>query len=156
MFDTVSKKVFVWRFAATFEDAGNTPIQNGRYVFNNRFLYKPMPKDFEFPDYFEPRALAIGPRDTKTSGPIDVPPHILKQVQERRLNLYFWGWVAYRDIFAESKVHVTEFCEELTTVPQDPTVFTSGWQLLYSTGERHNCTDEDCPDYERIAAKIGR
>jgi len=65
-----------------------------------------------------------------------------------RSDLYFWGWMAYRDVFSDTKPHITEFCRHLDTVR------TAGGELAlafdFGYCDQHNCTDEHCPDYEDI------
>jgi hypothetical protein len=64
----------------------------------------------------------------------------------------FWGWVTYRDIFSDTPLHVTEFCEYLSAVvvirdnPQSPLGF--AWMPC----EHHNCADEHCNDYNDVVA----
>lgn len=65
-------------------------------------------------------------------------------------DLYFWGWMVYRDVFRQTKRHLTEFCRhmdfpELVTRPPANSI-----RFNYEGCEQHNCTDEHCPDYEEI------
>ncbi len=68
---------------------------------------------------------------------------------------FYWGWLVYRDIFPQSKIHVTEFCWKVNEIK---------WKIS-ENGERvgrphfsasacshHNCVDEFCDDYATITA----
>jgi len=67
-----------------------------------------------------------------------------------------WGWIVYRDIFPESKSHVTEWCwridvRELKWKIKDA----KREDIPHITGAScvlHNCVDEFCEDYANITA----
>jgi hypothetical protein len=63
--------------------------------------------------------------------------------------LFVWGWVAYHDVFKNTKMHITEYCRGLsrTYVPADNK---SGPQLTFTDCHKHNCDDEHCSDYQTI------
>jgi hypothetical protein len=56
----------------------------------------------------------------------------------------FYGWVTYRDIFKTTPDHLSEFCRELVLLRIAQKSADSEWGYCPT----HNCTDEDCPDYE--------
>ncbi len=62
-------------------------------------------------------------------------------------NISFWGWIIYRDIFPETPMHLTEFCQNLQGVVFNPG---TGVQLMFSNCKAHNCTDKYCDDYQEI------
>jgi hypothetical protein len=64
--------------------------------------------------------------------------------------VYLYGWVTYRDVFKDTPVHLTEFCRSLELLLMTPQ---GGVKQEWAYCPVHNCTDEDCPDYqERIEA----
>jgi hypothetical protein len=65
-------------------------------------------------------------------------------------SIRFYGWVTYRDIFDKTREHLSEFCRDLATFVIVPP---NQGQAQWAYCPAHNCTDEDCPDYEeRIKA----
>jgi hypothetical protein len=73
-----------------------------------------------------------------------LPNHIVHQG-----DFFCWGWIAYGDIFPETKTHVTEFCFKLVGLASDLKERTL--TPRFSACIRHNCTDENCEDYKEIA-----
>jgi hypothetical protein len=73
------------------------------------------------------------------------PPDLKKRTHDD----VFWGWVAYYDIFKNTPLHVTEFCEKIGAVTwfEDPKMAPSPDFTLCRS---HNCEDNYCPDYEKI------
>ena len=58
------------------------------------------------------------------------------------LETAFWGRASYRDIFENTKQHVTKFCRELT-VQGDPTLAETV-PMNFNHCPYNNCIDEDC------------
>lgn len=67
---------------------------------------------------------------------------------------FLWGWMAYKDVFPDSKVHVTEFCQEVLNVKFNP----PSVPLQFHTIDcpLHNCLDEQCSDYEKVKLAASR
>ena len=95
----------------------------------------------------------VGPliaRETDLFGDALIHPTVerLRQVIEGE-HLFVWGWLAYRDVFPKTRVHLTEFCENLAriTVPDTP-----GVQPVFDFKgcRKHNCVDEHCDDYQQM------
>jgi hypothetical protein len=80
-----------------------------------------------------------------------------KVVRSQR-RIFLWGWIGYRDIFPTSKVHITEFCQRVTRVlATGPPGAGVASGITFNTvicSDRHNCVDEQCADYKRIAALV--
>ena len=70
----------------------------------------------------------------------------------RGRHLYFWGWMAYRDVFPGTPIRLTEYCVELANVTATGEEHTSPSTNFNWTTQpcpvAHNCYDEYCPDYE--------
>jgi hypothetical protein len=63
----------------------------------------------------------------------------------------FWGWITYRDIFANTKKHLTEFCWKVPKIEQ----IGDGGQYFFTDAtvcDHHNCIDEFCSDYSSVIA----
>lgn len=78
----------------------------------------------------DPRgSIVIGPGGTSDSGAIVKPEGFLStgqttdpaKIQTKIFSkrIYGWGWMAYRDVFPGTKVHVTEFCAQLVGIYLD-------------------------------------
>jgi hypothetical protein len=157
-----------WAFSAAFADSGTTPAIQVMQFFaaddggkqeltEDKFLGK---KD----DWASARTNVgtIGPKAPYVVGPIfrtdafilgDVVldwKHASNDFKPKKIdrNVFFWGWIIYRDVLPRTPLHVTEFCQELdgiTATPQTKTVFLSFGNCSY-----HNCTDEYCGDYHQL------
>jgi hypothetical protein len=117
-----------------------------------------MPRDFSFPDTGDmtPVPVVLAPKGTLSYGvgPIDVKA--VQSVQDHTGHAYLYGWATYRDIFPNTKEHITEFCYELNV---DPTIDIGDLRWItdhsYSVGsfnlctQGHNCTDDECKDRNR-------
>src|ERR1700680_3676416 len=66
-------------------------------------------------------------------------PNMIKIAPKARPDLYIWGWIAYKDIFPEAKIHITEVCLHLasTALNQQSHILRWNWDHC----ETHNCTD---------------
>jgi hypothetical protein len=156
-----------WAFDMEFTNNGTTPaIQAmGRFVVDE--LPNGLTEERFTGDFSEqkknistigPKApYSIGP-DLKTDyfvfrQPVDLhhPEHIPLLKLER--HAYFWGWVAYRDIFPNSTFHLTESCYVLNGISVSPKG--GGIQLSFLSCQEHNCTDEYCSDYKTIQDGFG-
>jgi hypothetical protein len=74
--------------------------------------------------------------------------------------IYAWGWIVYKDIFPNTPIHVTEFCNHLLATgytapdsdnPLPPPVtsnstITTNWESC----KKHNCIDQYCEDYDEV------
>jgi hypothetical protein len=120
-----------------------------------------LPRNFSFPDKWsddEERLYAtipIGPQGITydIAGPI--PRGDVEKLSTTRTPIYFWGWARYRDIFDDTITHLTEVCTKLvgfygSPLINDPRENIEPVMLACPT---HNCTDRDCPDYEKMIEK---
>jgi hypothetical protein len=148
-------QIIEWRFFPRWENSGNTQTRTMRLQANAAWPIEPLPDDFDFHDagkvHNPPYFLAA--RSKTLSGPLVISPEVIAQVRNGERRLYFWGWVAYRDVFEESEPHLTEFCNELTITDGDVSTG-QGIQFLHVSCPSHNCTDEDCADYGSVEKKL--
>jgi hypothetical protein len=146
------KTIVAWQFQTQWENNGTTPTRSA--LNHVSFAWRPssLPKDFAYPDLGDSKNMpfVIGPKESVSSGLMPVNSDIIKQVQEGKMHLYFWGWATYHDVFKSTPEHVTKFCAELTTIHGNvlsPQVASRQW--VYTHCGQHNCTDEECGDYHR-------
>lgn len=145
-----------WSFVPQWENSGSTPTKVLRQHSNCIPRTEPLSESFDFPDFGPDKNQdsLIAPKATISSHILPpVPSGILVEVQKRKLRFYLWGWAAYRDVFQKSKVHLTEFCYELTSVTGDVMTGTS-LGTLYMACPFHNCADEYCKDYADTEKKL--
>ena len=165
-----------WVFTVNLENSGTTPAVDKIQEFwgTNDLSDEPTELEFLGPDNDHPIG-EIGPRSKSNMGPLIKSskfvmgkyPFTRESVASKEWRAFFhservflWGWIGYRDVFAKTRPHVTEFCEELNGVA-------IGYNLSIPEKERfpeprlnfkecktHNCTDEHCEDYETIAAMV--
>jgi hypothetical protein len=140
-------------FGAIFENIGTTPANDLVPSLNVAALAaEPDGPQFigqnaeRYPTY-------LGPKDPITIGPKlrlirDVGmDHVVTQDGPQP---YIWGWVTYRDMFPNTKEHLTEFCVRLSVV--EGIDATKSAKILATSCKKHNCADEWCQDYEQIVS----
>jgi hypothetical protein len=156
-----------WSFIAATENSGNTPgieVVNA-FGVQNHFL-----ADKEFLGIVKKtdlRKTVVGPKAPLYLGPQNrnedfiFGPNLPKNGKFRTFAidrpLVLFGWIAYRDVFPKTKLHVTEFCQQLTVVSlsfngKPPKVMPTYPPLEFNFQfcPDHNCTDEYCPDYKEL------
>lgn len=114
--------------------------------------------------------ISISQGDSLQVGPIIKDKSFLPTPAEASANpdrhLFFWGWIAYHDVFQDTKTHVTEFCNRVLNVQEtvatrmkppekgrsDDSFIHAGpvLDLGVCKKQNHNCIDENCPDYAQI------
>lgn len=148
-------------FTFRMENSGNTPATvtgnfiNTNYYRTPNFGWNKLPDDFTFPDNpastaFPNASLAGGrfilaPHDTENFQVVGIPENVFAAVDMGKAHVYFWGWVAYTDVFGCS--HKTEFARELTSA--QPIAPDSRLRFFIDNLPKHNCIDGDCVDYEK-------
>jgi hypothetical protein len=151
-------RIMRWRFAPTWENAGQTPTRRGRNHINWSFFSRgDLPDDSGFADLGGPLAgenaqLVIGPR-TKVGGEAaEIDVDWLWASIALQATIFIWGWTEYDDLFAdETPRHRTEFCSYLRwTTPPDIMV-PGGVSLRVHSA--FNGADEDC--YREPTPRIG-
>ena len=148
-------RITAWHFFPQWENSGTTPTKIMRQ-HSNAGARETLPRDFDFQDV-DPnnnRNILLSPKATISTGPLIIRPEVIAGVKEGRLHLFFWGWAAYRDIFKNSKAHLTEFCTELTISVYGDVTTGKGVRFLYVSCPSHNCADEDCKDYAETEKRL--
>jgi hypothetical protein len=55
----------------------------------------------------------MGPQDTSYAETLKIPVETMEKVRSRQLRLFIWGWAQYRDVFKDTPLHETTFCNEV-------------------------------------------
>jgi hypothetical protein len=147
--------ITTWDFQGEWENSGTTHTQTLRQHSNYWLDDKPLPNDYAFPDVGPGNDTIsfIAPKATVLTGVMSIPSDALREVQAGKYHLYFWGWTAYRDIFRDSKTHLTEYCRKVGPINGDVTKG-GGMRFIYAYCGSHNCVDESCEDYAEAEKKL--
>jgi len=148
-------------FGGRLLNTGSTPARGIAQAFSGDFLPDEPTEDL-FLKHRPSRGYVFGPKDPTTFGRLIKPmdsivtgslKDALKAPTQTMGNaLYIWGWVSYKDVFADTPIHLTEFCQKMVSVfgtqssPNTPLSF----QFSFVSCLRHNCSDKDCTNYQKI------
>jgi hypothetical protein len=151
------------QISITMKNSGTTPTKWAVMHFNFEPGLHPMPNNFDFTDKWSGTShvnvrTVVGAEGTLITSPMIIEAPFVKAVTEGKgtVVIYFWGWVRYRDIFPNTLEHLSEYCFELTGFNGNPFDQNPNASVRMQTAsfERHNCYDEECPDYnEKIRGK---
>ncbi|MGB9236471.1 MAG: hypothetical protein WCC04_18840 [Terriglobales bacterium] len=150
-----------WVFVSKYENNGSTPAK-WTIGHSEIGVISSEPEEERFQD-IKGKALAfgtIGPKSVKDVQPISLLETELfyaslgdiKHLKSFKVkqNVFMWGWIAYRDIFSDTHVHVTEYCLHVNNARVN--TVTENVEILADNCTHHNCIDEECEDYTEIAA----
>lgn len=141
-----SSNITEWEFRPVLENSGQTPAQDVRIHLSWLYVPAVLTANFAFPDLGPPKTytpVTLGPKQNTTGPVATVATDILSQVHQKKLHLYFYGWLTYRDIFPKAPLHVSMFCRDLTDA-RLPSAGTPSYQFAWEVCPRHNCADEGC------------
>jgi hypothetical protein len=146
-------KVVYWEISFPIENSGTTPTRSMRDHVSMYVSKGPVPDDFVLKDMAAGRdtPVVLGPKGRISSPTLRVMAHEL--MAKRPAYIYLYGWATHHDIFAGTRLHLTKFCyqSQFTGNPVAPTTEgISRHGSLCSIGKWQNCTDGDCPDYEKF------
>lgn len=153
-------KLAGWVVEAAFDNSGSTTAQDVRHSVGTNLLGfdEPDEQGFIGPNVTSPEY--VGPKAPySVTSPVPFPENLVPQISKPgwsppadKRRIFFWGWAAYRDVFPNTRPHITEFCMRVNGViersPQN-----QGWIMLTTSCRAHNCTDEYCPDYSEVVQK---
>jgi hypothetical protein len=131
-----------------WENAGTTPIRNGRFHVNWRYFERAIPNDVDLSDFDEMGnrivsqtdylPLIMGPRGVAYAPVIVIDGATVRQVREMQGRVLIWGWAEYDDVFGGPR-HRTEFCYQMTV-----TGSMSSSHIGFSQYRRFNGVDDEC------------
>lgn len=139
-------------FYFPMENSGTTPTRDMHMHISYKWMQDPLPSNFDFPDLWTGdmpkvnRHAMIGPKGSVGEHVGPLPAALVQSAIHHQIHLYFWGWTKYRDVFPDTPLHVTKFCDELVPLGQGEEITASTTTLRYSLEmcEHHNCYDEEC------------
>ena len=139
-------------FFVSWTNSGTTPTKTASSQVYMRALRSELPKGFDLADLLpiKRNATVVGPKASVFEA-LRAPINDIRDVNEGKSHLYFWGWFAYRDIFPSTPQRLTEFCVELTNLKStkpDITDLSTEFNFNLVPCGRHDCYDEDCADYK--------
>jgi hypothetical protein len=105
----------VHRYSVEIRNSGTTPARSMTDHLNLKPSDLP-PKKFDFSDIpatTKTSMVTVGPQSTIGMDHIDLSGDQIKRMIAENKSMYVWGWIHYRDVFPNSKPHVTEFCYRL-------------------------------------------
>jgi hypothetical protein len=157
-------------FAARVRNEGTTPALGiSQYFGSDDLTGEPTEEQFE--NHVGSPSGIIGPKSPRTFGRVYKPDSFFGITKIRgRTDVdtavsiggkipYYWGWMIYRDVFPNTKTHITEFCQRVFSVTVNSELGPSSppqYGISYESCDHHNCIDETCEDYEQMIAKHGR
>ena len=155
-------------FKIIWQNSGNTPAMRVVHFLNGAEMTEPTEEQFRgdlklppdatpevIPSKSESIPQAMEKPESFILGElVNVPP-------EKRIGgainhpTFIWGWAAYRDVFASSKVHVSEFCLKSVGIEFSETSPDSAPIVHFRSCSNHGyCIDEQCKDYKEIASLV--
>jgi hypothetical protein len=114
-----------------------------------------VPRNYSFPDQgqAEKRQFDIPPKGTAIAT-AEVAVNWFEATQVHNCRMFVWGWITYHDVFNATPPRLSEFCDEVVNIRNDkdftdPSVNIT-WDLELC--RTHNCSDDECADYEQRTA----
>lgn len=115
-----------------------------------------LPEGFNYPDlgtFGDQGSQAVVGTSQVITSSLKLPISQLTALREKRSRIFCWGWLTYKDIFRDSPLRLSEFSIELfVNVAKGDIPISSPENTIhidYLAWRDHNCTDEDCKDYEK-------
>jgi hypothetical protein len=151
--DSHTNQLTKMQFFAQWRNSGTTPTKRGYGWVNKYVSANPIPTDFAYPNYTSDgnlishpcKRLFVPPQSVVLNVPEEIDAATLLAVQAHRQHLYFYGWVAYDDVLAHSKRHITRFCYEMTDIEISGTpVNRIDFLLGPCADDKQTCIDEEC------------
>lgn len=138
-----------WRVSVNWINSGNTPTRGLQLYTRHELRDDQLPIEFEFvPNQTELSPVTIYPKGFASSGEWDITGTDLDAISKYRKYLYIWGIAVYRDVFPDTKEHITRFCVFATNLSGDPLrpwhAETNPFNITFANYLWHNCADEDC------------
>jgi len=113
--DKATKTITKWTFFPVWKNSGQTPTRSmvstiNVWVGQNA---RPMPDNFDFPDYGKPRRSMIGPGATMHGDRLELTVDQLQKIRAGTAHAYMWAWAEYNDVFEKTPRHRSEACFEI-------------------------------------------
>jgi hypothetical protein len=133
-----------------WKNTGTTPARRSTLNVNLKVM-ETLPDNFDFPDATPSGGtFTIPPQTVAVGGEVKISATDFQRLQaEPTKPLYVWGWIKYRDVFPDSRPHLSEFCmfsRDVTVDLRDAKK--ASVAMKFVACQVHNCSDDDCTDYE--------
>ena len=141
-------KAIRWDFIIPVKNNGATQTKEMTVRINKTYGHDKLADDFQYPDSPDSstQPIVLGAHEQTDTAPVSVTPDIIEALESvpfgGSYHVYFYGWAKYRDVFAGTPLHVTEFCYELTENPANPGK--EEFHPAFTPCPHHNCTDDEC------------
>jgi hypothetical protein len=147
---------FYYEFMPVFQNSGVTPAKIVATSFGSRAKSEPSEAGFRGRADFT--GITVGPKAIQPIGPVAREAEVSifgfelgnnpNRFSEAKIekNVVIWAWIAYRDVLPGTELHLTEFCDGMVGAQLNQT----GVAFRSRSCGHHNCTDEDCEDYQQI------
>jgi hypothetical protein len=103
-------------------NSGTTPTRNLRSWISWEPRDTPLPEDFGFQDintdHRPPSQQFLGPKAEMNLLTCTLTLDQMRSMLRGELFFYIWGWAEYNDIFPDTPVRRTEFCNEIVATPR--------------------------------------
>jgi len=146
------KPVTVVETTAHWENIGNTPAIGVVMVFGSVNQQQELTEEqFMVSNLGNVTHATIAPKETMDAATIRQDESWF--TERPGVPWFYWGWVAYRDIFPNTKTHISEFCWKVTEIKYKVAADGKRVGKPYFTAApcaQHNCVDEFCEDYASI------
>jgi hypothetical protein len=175
-FDSFSVQTFVrdnpdvpyLQITANWENSGITPATDVVGSFRIEELPNaPSGETFIKPEGALNSSIYIGPKGrlqqgiqkplsffTGGGGLSDIRKYNIEKLPPLRTHqrIFVWGWIFYRDVFPNTKPHLTEFAQEITGIASAVNRSEPGAsvKMTLAACDQHNCVDDYCADYDKI------
>jgi len=151
-----------WTFHAAIENSGTTPAITviAQYQVGVQSPNGPTEEAFRGKMVDNSAPITVGPKATQELGARHIDEALIfghdladnlsdMSTATIQPNIFSWGWVVYRDVFPNTRPHVTEFCQVLTGASF---ILSPSPRITLDLGacREHNCTDNECKDYDKI------
>ncbi|MFH0344874.1 MAG: hypothetical protein ACHBNF_22735 [Chromatiales bacterium] len=117
------KKIRNYLFSATYENVGITPGTDARYWIKK--IKVATGNKEEVPKFIADdvtSATVMGPRSMAETGFLLIPLQEMIEIWERKINVFIWSRVEYRDIFDSSVLHHHEQCARIELIHEPSTL----------------------------------
>jgi hypothetical protein len=145
-FDQATRRPLMVDIHIKWVNEGNTPAIHWTMYNNFQTMVKPdIRKDIPEAPSGEKSQIYLFPKQPVFSEKLVLRISDLDYYAKNNLHVYAWGWGRYRDIFKDTKEHITRYCYDIaiqsTSNSDGGTVDWTAHPKLCSEG---NCIDGDC------------
>jgi len=156
----------VYEFYVVHQNSGTTPALVMATSFGAKSTDEP--SDEEFAGKADFTSVTYGPKAEQLMGPAKIASeeelfgmslgNQFENFSKARFqkNFVIWSWIAYRDIFPKSRIHITEFCDGFMNAELERSMTTASIQFISRSCGKHNCSDEQCTDYDKIIEVVNQ